>query len=85
MKLTLQNIQIGSRVKSRYNFSDVTAGTEGIIDEDYVTGIMVAWDLPEHPLPDGYQTHDGRPAFATGILRDGFDKETELHLLELVD
>ena len=56
---------------------------EGLIDEDYGTGFMVAWDLPGHPLPPGYSKYDGKPAIQTGILRDGFDKRTELEFLEI--
>jgi hypothetical protein len=53
------------------------------MDEAYEGGMMVAWDLPDRPLPTGYRAWDGRPAFASGILRDGFSWD-ELHFLEVV-
>ena len=72
---------IGVRVESLVDFSGVPKGTQGIIDEDYGSGITVAWDLPDRPLPPGYCTYDGRPVVVSGILRDGFDKKTELGFL----
>ena len=75
---------IGARVKALIPFVDVPVGTEGVIDEDYGTGVMVAWDLPGRPLPSGYRAHDGRSAVASRLLRDGFDKESELDYLRLV-
>jgi len=75
---------VGTRVRSLREFSGVPKGTEGVIDEDYGSGVMVAWDLPDSPLPKGYKAHDGKPAVATGILRDGFDKDQELVFLEKV-
>lgn len=82
--MTVDEAQVGVRVRSLQPFVSVPKGTEGVIDQDYGPGVMVAWDLPEHPLPDGYVQYDGKPAIATGILRDGFDKATELEFLELV-
>ena len=76
--------KVGVRVRSLVPFRDVPRGTEGVIDEDYGTGITVAWDFPDRPLPKGYNHYDGKPAVATGRLRDGFDKKTELHNLEVV-
>jgi len=77
-------LTVGVRVRSLVPFSGVPKGTEGVIDEDYGTGLMVAWDLLGSPLPQGYRVYDGRPAVASGILRDGFDKARELHFLEEV-
>lgn len=77
--------EVGTRVRTKVAFSGIPAGTEGVIDEDYGTGVMVAWDLPDRPLPAGYRQHDGRPAIAPGApMRDGFDKETEADFLEAV-
>jgi len=76
---------VGTRVKTLVNFSGVPKGTEGVIDQDYGKGIMVAWDLPDRPLPEGYCQFDGRPSVVTGILRDGFDKKSELHFLEPIE
>jgi hypothetical protein len=82
--MKLSEVMINTRVRSLRDFAGVPKGTEGIIDEDYGTGVMIAWDLPDSPLPRGYRIHDGRPSFASGILRDGFDKESELQYLEKV-
>ncbi len=79
------DIQIGRRVRSLVDFAGVPRGTEGVIDEDYGSGITIAWDLPDRPLPPGYQAYDGRPAIQTGILRDGFDKVWDLEFLEVVE
>ena len=83
--MTIQEAVVGKRVETLVDFSGVSKGTQGVIDEDYGTGVTVAWDLPDSPLPSGYSIYDGRPAIASGILRDGFDKETELHFLKLVE
>lgn len=76
--------RVGLRVRSLVDFSGVPKGTEGVIDELYSTGFMVAWDLPDRPLPPGYRSHDGKPAVRTGLLRDGFDEQKEGHFLEVV-
>jgi hypothetical protein len=83
--MTRNEAKVGTRVRALVEFSDVPKGTAGVIDEDYGRGVMVAWDLPGRPLPRGYRAHDGRPAVATGILRDGFAKDNELHFLERAD
>jgi len=83
--VTRNEIRIGQRVKTLREFNGVPKGTEGVIDEDYGTGIMIAWDLPESRLPQAYGAYDGRPMIMTGILRDGFDKVTELEFLEVVN
>ena len=76
---------VGTRVKSLVDFSGVPKGTEGVIDEDYVTGVMVAWDLPDQPLPPiRYSSRTGKMTFFPSILRDGFDKNNELHFLEKI-
>lgn len=72
--------QIGTRVRSLVDFSDVPKGTEGIVDEQYSGGFMVAWDLPDSPLPKGYAVYDGRPAIVSRILRDGFSFEDAKYL-----
>jgi hypothetical protein len=82
--MRIHEARIGVRVKSLVDFSGVPKGTEGVIDEDYGTGVMVAWDLPNQPLPKGYSVHTGKPSFVSGVLRDGFDRKKDLHFLELV-
>jgi len=79
-----QEAKVGTRIRSLVEFACVPKGTKGVIDQDYGTGVMIAWDLPEQPLPKGYTVYDGRPAVVSNILRDGFDKETELHFLEVI-
>lgn len=83
--MTESEAQIGTRVRSMRDFSGVPSGSHGVIDEDYGSGITVAWDLPNNPLPPGYRAYDGKWAVETGILRDGFDKASELHFLEVVE
>jgi hypothetical protein len=82
--MKINEARIGVRVKSLVDFSGVPKGTEGVIDEDYGTGVMVAWDLSDQPLPIGYSVYTGKPAFVSGILRDGFDRKKDLHFLEKV-
>lgn len=74
---------VGARVRTLRAFASVPKGTEGVIDEDYGTGMTVAWDLPEQPLPPGYAKFDGRPAIVSRILRDGFAND-ELGFLEVL-
>ena len=78
-----EQARIGTRIRSLMDFSGVPRGTEGVIDQDYGSGVMVAWDLPDRPLPPGYRIHSGRPSAVTGILRDGFSKSKELVYLEV--
>lgn len=80
---------LGCRIRTKREFSGVPVWTEGVIDEEYSVGtaghgVMIAWDLPSRPLPKGYRIYDGKPAFASGILRDGFSAG-ELEYLELVE
>ena len=75
-----------SNVEDMDSFVSVPEGTEGVIDQDLGSLVTVAWDLPDRPLPDGYWEWSGKPAAAPGEpLRDGFDKETELDMLEIVE
>jgi hypothetical protein len=90
--VTAGEARVGVRVKAWRAFVSVPLGTEGVIDEDYGTGVTVAWDLPDAPLPAGYCQHlvGGPTAFAAGrwahrIVRDGFDKELELGWLAVVE
>lgn len=69
---------VGVRVRSLRDFSGVPKGTEGVVDEFYAmfphVGVMVAWDLPDWPLPAGYRAYDGRPAVLSRLIRDGFGR-----------
>ena len=82
--MKLEQIELGKRIRTLVAFSGVPRGTEGVIDEDYGTGFMVAWDLPHRPLPPGHRefTASGWSGFMP--LRDGFNKERELQHLEIV-
>lgn len=66
--MTEKDAKVGTRVRALQDFSGVPRDTEGIIDEDYGSGVTVAWDLPGQPI----------------ILREGFNKSTELHYLARV-
>jgi len=82
--VTKDEAQLGTRVRTKMAFSGVPLGSEGVIDEFYPGGQMVAWDLPERPLPKPYAAYDGVPALRSGITRDGFGDD-ELEYLEVVD
>jgi len=82
---------VGTRVRSRRGFAGVPRGTEGVVDADYDSDVMVAWDLPDRPLPPDYgircMVSTFKPPMAAepgAPLRDGFDKRTELDMLEEV-
>ena len=82
-----EDIKIGARVKSLTDFCDVPKGTEGVIVSDYTTGIMIAWDKLDRPYPKDKTPEEVGTMFAINPkcpLRDGFDKQTELHFLQLV-
>jgi hypothetical protein len=71
--MNINQCYLGCEVVSLCDFSGVPKGTHGVIDELCSTGAMVAWDLPEHPLPKGYKYWNGKPSCAPGQpLRDGF-------------
>lgn len=79
----------GVRVRVLRAFVGVPEGTEGVVDEIYEdgdgrpVGCMVAWDLPDRPLPPDYRKYDGRPAIQSGLLRDGFSWD-ELGALDAI-
>ncbi len=49
--LSLNEAIVGAKVRCLCDFPGVPMDTVGQIVEDYDTGIMVAWDLPDRPLP----------------------------------
>lgn len=85
--LSLNEAIVGAKVRCLCDFPSVPMDTIGQIVEDYGTGIMVAWDLPDRPLPamtpaeisEMYAINPKCP------LRDGFDKETEFDFLETAE
>lgn len=85
--LELNEAVVGKKVRATCDFPGVPMETVGLIVQDYGTGIMVAWDLPERPLPDMTAAEIGE-MYAVNPkcpLRDGFDKETELDYLEALE
>jgi len=82
--MTKEEIKLGMEVRCLENFPEVPKGTIGIIVEDYGTGIMVAWDLPNKPYPDK-SWQEVAKMFAVNPecpLRDGFAYD-ELEFLEV--
>lgn len=97
-------VHIGVRVRNLRNFEGVPEGTEGIIDELYgsdarktptdstYTGFMVAWDLPDRPIPPGYletiravvQRGERVISVHGNLLRDGFSLDRDLDTLEAI-
>ena len=78
---------IGQKVKSNRDFSGVPKGTDGLIVEDYNTGIKIAWDLPDKPIPKNKTPQEIAKMWAIQPecpLRDWFDKQTELQYLDLL-
>ena len=78
------HFKIGDRVQTIRAFSGVAKFTEGMIVEDYGSGMTIAWDLPNQPIPKGMQPKQIAKMWAGNPLcplRDGFDKETELCML----
>lgn len=73
---------LGVRVVLTADWMGVKQGTEGIVDQYTKSmtheGIMVAWDLPDRPLPPGYRTFDWKEASYKGIIRDGFGRGQNL-------
>ncbi len=76
---------VGTRVQTMRAWSGVPIDTQGIIVEHYGTGVTVAWDLPDRPLPDvapEEMTFAAMPAIDhRAPLRDGFALDELKHLL----
>lgn len=85
--LTTDRIELGLRVRTNRSFANVDSGTEGVIVEDYGTGITIAWDKADRPYPKDMTPQQVGAMYAIDPkcpLRDGFDKEDELQYLELI-
>lgn len=87
--MTREEVRLGARVRSLVGFAGVPAGTEGVIDELYESGFMVAWNLDDRPLPPGYSSLCREAGFEPAWqaqrgapLRDGFNDLRELEHLE---
>ena len=82
--MKIEEVRIGQEVSSTVAFVDVPRGTRGVIVEDYGSGFMVAWDLPDRPYPHWKSPEEVGAMMALEKhcpLRDGFDKELELGCL----
>jgi hypothetical protein len=79
--------EVGQWVSASQDYSGVPKFTRGIIVEDYGTGLTVAWDRPDTPIPR-YLTcteiSELPASHYNAPLRDGFDKETEVSSLILL-
>jgi hypothetical protein len=92
--MTRGEVQIGVRVRlvdpsdqlGRPHLTRIPMGTRGVIDDIYPGGCLVAWDLPNQPLPFGYWRWDHRAVedkLNERITRDPFDFDAgDLRFLE---
>ena len=75
--------KVGDRVRSLRSFVGINKGDEGVIIEDYGTGVCVAWepyprDIPLALIVNLYAVDPACPQ------RDGFGND-ELDLLEVLE
>ena len=81
-------VKLGAQVRLCRHFGLLPKDTQGVIDADFPSFIMVAWNLAGYPLPKGYRewpgTFNHAPWNAPNLVRSGFDKKTELGFLEIV-
>ncbi len=79
---------VGAQVQTMRAWSGVPIDTKGVIVEHYGTGVTVAWDLPDRPLPNvppEEMTFEAMPAIRPeSPLRDGFALD-ELHHLAKIE
>lgn len=54
--MTPEQARVGVRIRTLVAWPEVPAGTEGVIDEDYGTGVMVAW--VGNGMRDGFSKED---------------------------
>jgi len=83
----LAMVKIGQRVQTMRAYDGVPKFTEGVIVEDYGTGVMIAWDRPHNPIPTDMTPEGIGKMMAIDPrcpLRDGFDKESELFELVFI-
>ena len=79
---------LGTKVSVLVDFSGVPKGTEGYVVEDYGSGYMIAWDLPNKPYPHHIPAKTIGEMWAVNHecpLRDGFDKRDELNYLKILE
>ncbi len=85
--MTENDIEIGLRVKSNTTFVSIPEGTEGVLIEDYGSGITIAWDKEDRPYPKELSCDHISKMYAIHPLcphRDGFDKDNELQYLDII-
>lgn len=78
--------EIGTRVQTMQDWPGVPKFTEGLIIEDYGTGVTVAWNRPHNPLPDNMTPQEIAAMYAINPscpLRDGFSYD-ELSMLVII-
>lgn len=81
--MTRDEASLGLRVRTRVSCAGVPAGTEGVIDEQTEARVVVAWDLPDRPLPPGYNAFRPRSPLRY-IAREDFQSDLELMYLDVV-
>lgn len=47
-----KNLTLGTRVRTTQDLFMLPKGSTGVVDEDYGSGVMVAWD--DYPYHDGF-------------------------------
>ena len=81
------NWGLGTKVKTLVAWSGVPVGTVGYVCEDYGSGYMIGWDLPNKPYPHDLTHEEVGKLWAVNNkcpLRDGFDKKDELQHLKVL-
>lgn len=84
--MTPEQAKVGVRVRTLVAWPLVPAGTAGVIDHDYRTGVMVRWDIPRQgfqPIMDGFSKKDLKylevdPKYETEILDRAITKHDDL-------
>jgi hypothetical protein len=52
--MSIDQAKLGARVRSTRDFVGVPRGTQGVIVEDYGSGITIRWDKEGEVLDDGF-------------------------------
>ena len=77
-------LSIGDRVVLKKDIVSFSKGTKGLVVDDYSSGIMVAWETEERPMPDKSCTEiatmfaiDPRCPFRDGFSNDEIEEFLE--------
>jgi len=77
--MEIEEAVVGAKVVSLRKFCEIKVGTNGVIVEDYGSGVTVAWDLPYRPaIPAGFTVEEVGDMWAVDPdcpVRDGFNKK----------